>query len=587
MAEQNGINVGKAYVQVIPSADGIKGSITKVLGGEADSAGQSLGSKLASTIKKVIIGAGIGTAITKIIGEGSELEQNLGGTEAVFDKFASNIQKVANDAYKNMGMSASDYMASANKMTSLLRGNGMEIEKAMNLTTSTMQRAADVASVMGISTESAMEAINGAAKGNFTMMDNLGVAMNATTLEAYALSKGIKTAYKDMSNTQKTELAMQMFMERTQNMAGNFARESKETISGSIGAFKSSVQDLMGQLAIGGDVSSAINGIVEYGGYAALNIGESVVNVLKALPSALTTGIQSIKSAIAEKFPEIIETVMNYIGDLRTNLGEKVTEIIGNVLPKMTELSKEIKDYAGLLVENGIDIILQLAQGIADAMPDFIKNIPTIVSNIVNIIKDNMPKILKAGWQILLTLGKGIINSIPVLIQELPKIPMAIFDTLKAINWASIGRNIMEGIKNGITGAIGLIVNAAKKVASNVWSSITGFFGIHSPSRKMAWAGQMLDEGLAVGIGDNLGLVDNQMDKLNNSVMDSVSNDIMKSVTYDVTTTRKEATASSSLYDLIEDGKLVLMLDSGEVVGALTTKIDGALGQLQVRRARG
>ena len=40
---------------------------------------------------------------------------------------------------------------------------------------------------MGIDTAAALESVTGAAKGNFTMMDNLGVAMNATTLEAYAL----------------------------------------------------------------------------------------------------------------------------------------------------------------------------------------------------------------------------------------------------------------------------------------------------------------------------------------------------------------------------------------------------------------
>ena len=103
-----------------------------------------------------------------------------------------------------------------------------------------MQRAADMASVMGIDMQVALDSVAGAAKGNFTMMDNLGVAMNATTIEAYGLSKGIKTAYKDMSNTQKTELAMEMFFDKTGQYAGNFAKESTQTISGSMGMLKSS-----------------------------------------------------------------------------------------------------------------------------------------------------------------------------------------------------------------------------------------------------------------------------------------------------------------------------------------------------------
>ena len=41
-------DIGKAYVQIVPSADGISGSISKVLGGEASSAGTSAGSTIAS-----------------------------------------------------------------------------------------------------------------------------------------------------------------------------------------------------------------------------------------------------------------------------------------------------------------------------------------------------------------------------------------------------------------------------------------------------------------------------------------------------------------------------------------------------------
>ena len=86
-----------------------------------------------------------------------------------------------------------------------------------------------------------MESIAGAAKGNFTMMDNLGVAMNATTIEAYALAKGLDFAWNSATNAEKAEIAMQMFLEKTEQYAGNFARESTQTISGSIGLLQASL----------------------------------------------------------------------------------------------------------------------------------------------------------------------------------------------------------------------------------------------------------------------------------------------------------------------------------------------------------
>ena len=160
--------LGKAYVQIVPSARGISGNISKELNGEMATAGKSAGGKLGGAIKGVLVGAAIGKVITSAISAGGELEQNLGGTEAVFGKFANEVQTTAKEAYKNMGVSASDYMATANKMGSLFQGSGMEQAKSLELTESAMQRAADVASVMGVDMSMAMDSVAGAAKGNFT-----------------------------------------------------------------------------------------------------------------------------------------------------------------------------------------------------------------------------------------------------------------------------------------------------------------------------------------------------------------------------------------------------------------------------------
>ena len=161
--------LGQAYVQIMPSAKGISKNIEKELNVGAQVAKKS-GGKLGTAMKLGLISAvaGIGAVVGKAIMEGGELEQNLGGTEAVFGDFAKNIQASASEAYKNMGMSASDYMATANKMGSLFQGSGLDQQKSLDMTSKAMQRAADVASVMGVDTSMAMESIAGAAKGNFT-----------------------------------------------------------------------------------------------------------------------------------------------------------------------------------------------------------------------------------------------------------------------------------------------------------------------------------------------------------------------------------------------------------------------------------
>lgn len=127
-----------------------------------------------SAAKGIAVGVGaIGTALVGAVGKSvqmaGELEQQIGGTEAVFGDLASTVQDKAVKAFSQMGVSANDFMQTANKMGSLMQGAGLSVEESMYLSTEAMQRAADVASVMGISTESAMESIAGAAKGNFTI----------------------------------------------------------------------------------------------------------------------------------------------------------------------------------------------------------------------------------------------------------------------------------------------------------------------------------------------------------------------------------------------------------------------------------
>ena len=170
---------------------------------EASKFGDTLKSGLAAGAKAAAaalaaVGAASVKLVSDVIEQTGELEQNMGGSVSVFGDYASQMQKAGEEAYKNLGISQSEYLATANKMGALLQGTGIDAEKSAEMTEKAMQRAADMASVMGIDMSSAMDSIAGAAKGNFTMMDNLGVAINDTTLKAYAAEHGLG----DLATTQ-------------------------------------------------------------------------------------------------------------------------------------------------------------------------------------------------------------------------------------------------------------------------------------------------------------------------------------------------------------------------------------------------
>lgn len=295
-----------------------------------------------SAAKGIGVGVGaIGTALVGAVGKSvqmaGELEQQLGGTEAVFGNLADTVQNKAVKAFNTMGLSANDFMQTANKMGSLMQGAGLSVEDSMTLSTEAMQRAADVASVMGISTESAMESIAGAAKGNFTMMDNLGVAMNATTIEAYALSKGMKTSYNEMDNATKVGLAMEMFLEKTAKYAGNYAKEN-ETFAGSFSTLKAAIANFMSGAGSIQDVTTAM---VDFGVIVTNSIVEMAPQIVTGITTLVQNLIPQIPPLLSQILPVILEGAVQIAQSLSTMVPE-IIKLITSMLPQILELGTKI-----------------------------------------------------------------------------------------------------------------------------------------------------------------------------------------------------------------------------------------------------
>lgn len=521
-------SLGKAYVQIVPSADGIAGSITKVLKGESSSAGESAGSNIVSKIKDALTNSKIRDALLTTLNLGAELEQNLGGTEAVFGEFATSIQETATEAYKNMGLSASDYMATANKMGSLFQGSGVSQERSLELTSSAMQRAADVASVMGIDATMAMESIAGAAKGNFTMMDNLGVAMNATSLEAYALEKGMKNfSYSSASTAEKAELAMQMFMERTAQYAGNYAKEAEGTYSGSFEAMKAAASNVLGNLALGEDITPSLKALVKTTvTFVSKNLVPAVLNVIKALPSGIIVLVKELaenlkeligQSSIefsSELFSSGIQMIVNLANGIFSGLPKALTSI-GNIL---TSICESIMAALPELLEQGKNLIFGLAQGIWENLPEILLTISSVMGNLLYGIASHLPEVLQKGIEIIFELAAGLIKAIPDLIIKLPEIMNAMEEKFMEFDWQGLGWDIISGIAQGIVNGVGSVINAAVEAAKGIYNAVAGFFDVHSPSKKFEWIGLMNDKGLAKGTLGGIGEIESATEKVMNAI---------------------------------------------------------------------
>lgn len=442
-----------------------------------------------TAMKQAVVG-GFGAVVTaaaaavkSAIPLGMELEQNLGGTEAVFGEYAESVQTLAETAYKNMGLSASDYMATANKMGSLFQGSGLEQVRAMELSTKAMQRAADVASVMGIDASMAMESIAGAAKGNFTMMDNLGVAMNATTLSAYALEKGINFEWKTASNAEKAELAMQMFFERTEQYAGNFAREANSTLAGSFGRMKTNIQDILAKMALGQDIKPSLENLKESVLAFAHNIVPAIVAILNQLPD-LVSGVLSTVGPVIEQA----------LGDIRSPFGEILIAGL-KVIKMIWDLKVPILAIGGLFMAwHGIvDVILLITKAmkvweIGTRVLEGIQAAHNAVlwGTTVAIEAQGGAAVAAGVGMKLYAVGAGIASAATSAFSTAMGFLNAVFDA-SPIGWivlaivAAIG--LLVGIIvicvkhwDSISAALKRFGEAALNILSTVWNAITGFF---------------------------------------------------------------------------------------------------------------
>ncbi|MBP0985109.1 MAG: hypothetical protein J6A19_15430 [Oscillospiraceae bacterium] len=312
---------------------------------------QRYGDSATGVFKKVAQAAsalGIGKIISDSIMSGGELEQNLGGAEVVFRQHADSMRNTAKTAFKDMGLSESGYLATANKMGALLKGSGYDIASAAKTSQQVMQRASDVASIMGIDVSSAMEAVTGAAKGNFTMMDNLGVAINDTTLQIYAQEKGLG---KLETTQQKVSAAMQMFLEKTEYAAGNYAREN-DTFSGSLTTFKEAeIENLTADLGTqllptATSLLSMARSGLEAVSPLVVSLGEGINQVATFLtnlsPTAKTMLTISLLSAVA--IPAVTKAQLLY-----NAANAKWKDLLNILIPKEITRANVLKATVGWL----------------------------------------------------------------------------------------------------------------------------------------------------------------------------------------------------------------------------------------------
>ena len=537
-------SLANAYVQIIPTAKGMKNALKNTLNDNMPSGsepGEKYGNGLASKIKGVIAAAGIGKALSSAVMEGANLEQSLGGIETLFKESADKVKQNAANAYKTAGMSANEYMELTTSFSaSLLSSLANDTSKSADVADMAMTDMSDNANKMGSSMEDIKNAYQGFAKQNYTMLDNLKLGYGGTKTEMQRLladAQKITGVKYDINNLADVYNAIHVIQGEL-GITGTTAKEAASTLSGSFSAMKASFKNVLGQITLGMDIKPALNALANtVVTFLVGNLLPAVWNIVSALPSAVMTFAQAIGPQLVSAFtsilpqisqgfnegiPQIVESAQNMISQFCANIQENlpafvqngvsiITSIVNGILQNLpsivssagnmiTEFTVTVLNSLPEILSMGSQIILNLVNGIINNLPQIVSSALNMMARFISTVAQNLPRILQVGIEIIGKLAAGLIRSIPSLVSKIPQIIVSIKNAFMNTDWLSIGTNIIKGIANGLASAAGQLWDAAKGVLGSFKDKVLSFFGIHSPATWGVFVGKMVDVGVAKGL---------------------------------------------------------------------------------------
>lgn len=489
-------DLGTAYVQIVPSATGISGSISSVLDPEATKAGKSAGLNIAGGIGSALVGgativAGATAAVTGAVVKGT----------SDLAAYGDNIDKMS----QKMGMSAEAYQ----EWDAVMQHSGTSME-AMKSSMKTLANAAETGSdafeLLGISQEQiATMSQEELFEATITALQNVEDETQRTYLAGKTLGKGA-TELGALLNTSAEDT--QAMRDRVHELGGVMSDEAVKNAA----AFQDNLQDM--QTAISGvgrglvsqllpgmnQIMEGFTGLIlgEEGASEALSAGfeslfESIGSISESVVSMISEMLPGIIEGIAGMLPQLIEMATSLLISLAESLVSALPTFITTVIPSLLMaagqiiialgdaiiqtapqlvsagislfeqlksafnggemLQKGCETVQGLLdgitqslpsvLAEGVEIVTNIVTGILEALPQLITTAGELITSFAGFILENLPTILDSGVQLLGSLVQGILDSLPEIVSSVIEV-IAQFV-------ATIGEHLPEILESGIT----------------------------------------------------------------------------------------------------------------------------------------
>lgn len=255
-------------------------------------------------------------------------------------------------------------------------------------------------------------------------------------------------------------------------------------------------------------ITDSINAVSDFlAGTDSYQLGQDLVDfAIRAVTSVDWAGLaQAIGRFFGEAFIEALDFMGGLVSRIADYFEKKVAE--------------------GPFDNVGLNIVYGIYHGIQDAITNVAAWIVENVFNpFINGFKSafgiNSPSTVMAeqGGYIIAGLKKGITDAISSVTETAKKILSAIKSAFDNFSLFDIGKNLIQGLIDGVNNMIETAKNAVANVGTAVIDKVKNVLGIHSPSTVFAEIGGYIAQGLANGITAAQGYVDAAMQGLINGV---------------------------------------------------------------------
>lgn len=246
------------------------------------------------------------------------------------------------------------------------------------------------------------------------------------------------------------------------------------------------------------------------------------------------TGIQNAVQVAIETVRNVVQTIMeglqsfwdrngNNIMTIAQTIWQTIVTVIQTAITTVRSVVESVMNAIRSFWQSNGDTIMSYAKLVWDSIKTYIQtaieNVQLIIKAVTQAIQgdwtgfgETLREIWDNTWA---AIWNALSNSITIAKDIVQRIITAVKDKFNSIDWGEVGKNIIQGIANGISAAASFIADAARNAAQAALDAAKGFLGIESPSSVMRMeVGRPTGEGLALGIADMAPLIQSEMRSL-------------------------------------------------------------------------